>query len=215
MDLIVEWSRFLVVFGANGVGKTTLLKLLSTQAKPDAGEMYIGGTDTSKHSNKVRRSIGVVAHNDFLYDDLTCHENLVFYGRMYSLKDVPAKVEWSLGQVGLLDRRNHRVRTLSNGMQKRLSIARAILHEPSILFLDEPEAGLDHEAIEMLEGILADWKSDRRSVVMTTHNIEQGLSWGDQIAILSSGNIAFQADRSQVDADKIKDVYQRLLGMRV
>ena len=191
LELEVEWAQVLVVFGDNGVGKSTLLKLISTQAKPDAGEVYVNGASLKRQPDRVRRSVGVVAHHDFLYEDLTCAENLAFYGRLYGLKEISSRVEQGLSLVGLLHRRNHRMRTLSNGMQKRLSIARALLHEPSVLLLDEPEAGLDQEALGMLEGVLSDWKGLGRSAVLTTHNVEKGQLWGDRVAVMSRGQLAF------------------------
>ncbi len=213
LDLEVEWAQVLVVFGDNGAGKSTLLKLISTQAKPEAGEVYVNGASSKRQPDQVRRAVGVVAHSDFLYEDLTCVENLAFYGRLYALKDTSSKVEQGLSLVGLLDRRNHRVRTLSNGMQKRLSIARALLHEPSVLLLDEPEAGLDQEALGMLEGVLLDWKSRGRSAVVTTHSVDRGKRWGDRVAVLSRGQLAFpdQGLMSEMDAgetrrDSIGDV---------
>ena len=142
LGLSVGWGEFLVIFGANGVGKTTLLKILSTQARPDGGEVRVGGVERSECPSAIRRMIGVVAHRGLLYEDMTCEENLHFYGRMFGLRKMDLRVEEVLGLVGLEGRRRQRVRNLSNGMQKRLSIARAILHEPTILLLDEPEAGL-------------------------------------------------------------------------
>ncbi len=191
LDLVVEWGQVLVVFGDNGAGKSTLLKLISTQARPEAGEVYVNGASLKRQPDRVRRAVGVVAHSDFLYEDLTCAENLAFYGRLYGLKDNSSRVEQGLSLVGLLHRRNHRVRTLSNGMQKRLSIARALLHEPSVLLLDEPEAGLDQEALGMLEGVLSDRRSRGCSAVVTTHNVDKGQLWGDKVAVLSGGRLAF------------------------
>ncbi len=201
LDLEVGWGQVLVVFGDNGAGKSTLLKLISTQAKPDAGEVYVNGASSRRQPDLVRRAVGVVAHSDFLYEDLTCAENLTFYGRLYGLKDIPSKVEQGLSLVGLLDRRNHRVRTLSNGMQKRLSIARALVHEPSVLLLDEPEAGLDQEALAMLEGVLTDWKSRGRSAIVTTHNVDKGQLWGDKVAVLSGGQLALPDQGRTADTD--------------
>ncbi|MCE2466349.1 MAG: ATP-binding cassette domain-containing protein [Dehalococcoidia bacterium] len=131
----------------------------------------------------------MAAHLDFLYEDLSCAENRSYYVRLYGLKDISTRVEQGLSLVGLLDRRNHRVRTLSNGMQKRLSIARALLHEPLVLLLDEPEAGLDQEALGMLQGVLSNLKGLGRSAVMTTHNVEIGRLWGDRVAVLSGGQL--------------------------
>ena len=209
LDLTVGWGEFLVVFGANGVGKTTLLKVLSSQARADSGEVRVGGIDMKRDSASIRRLIGVVAHRGFLYEDMSCRENLSFFGRMYGLRNSQQRVGELLGLVGLGARGNQRVRTFSNGMQKRLSIARAIIHEPSVLLLDEPEAGLDQEALDILSALLETWKGDGRTVVMTTHNLEKGLAWGDRVAILSGGKIAFEESRRSLDVEGFRGTYRQ------
>lgn len=209
LSLNVKWGEFLVVFGANGVGKTTLLKVLSTQARPDDGSVLVAGLDTNRNSGRVRRRIGVVAHKAMLYEDMSCRENLVFYGRMFSLSDIPERVDRVLSLVGLESRVHHKVGTLSHGMQKRLAIARAILHEPVVLLLDEPEAGLDQEALGMLGQLLDEWKASGRSIIMTTHNVEQGLAWGDKAAILSGGKIAFEESRRTLDPAGFRGTYRQ------
>ena len=211
LDLEVGWGQFLVVFGANGVGKTTLLKVLSTQARPDEGEVWVGGIDRSRNAQALRRIIGVVPHRSLLYEDMTCHENLVFYGRMYGLRDLDVRAEEALEVMGLAGRSRHKVGALSNGMQKRLSIARAILHKPRILLLDEPEAGLDQEALEMLEELLAGWQQEGGTVLMTTHNLDQGLAWGERVAILSGGKIAFEESRRTLDVAGFRGTYRQYL----
>lgn len=211
LDLEVGWGQFLVVFGANGVGKTTLLKILSTQARPDEGEVWVGGIDRSCNAQALRRIIGVVPHRSLLYDDMTCHENLVFYGRMYGLRDPDIRAEEALAVMGLGGRSRHKLGALSHGMQKRLSIARAILHKPRILLLDEPEAGLDQEALEMLEALLAGWQQEGGTVLMTTHNLEQGLAWSGKVAILSGGKIAFQESRRTLDVAGFRGTYRQYL----
>ena len=212
LDLTVDWGEFLVVFGANGVGKTTLLKVLSTQARADAGEVWISGIERAHGASAIRRMIGVVAHRTFLYEDLTCRENLLFYGRLYALKDLEARVREALKLVGLGSRAHRRVGTLSHGMQKRLSIARAVLHAPPILLLDEPEAGLDQEALDMLGELLERWKSEGRTAVMTTHNLEHGLAWGDRVAILSDGKIAYEESRRSLDVADFIGTYRQYVG---
>ena len=209
LDLTVDWGEFLVIFGANGVGKTTLLKVLSTQARPDAGEVWIGGIDRQRHAGAVRWMVGVVAHGSMLYEDMTCQENLLFYGRMFGLKKPGPRVEEVLRLVGLEGRRNQKVGILSHGMLKRLSIARAVLHEPSILLLDEPEGGLDQEALETLGRLLENWKEEGRTVVMTTHNLEQGLAWGERVAILSGGKIVFEESRRVLDVAGFRGAYKQ------
>ena len=211
LDLTVNWGEFLVIFGSNGVGKTTLLKVLSAQAKPDGGDVWIGGINRSQDPKAVRRMIGVVAHSGFFYEDMTCLENLVFYGRMYGLKKPHDRAEELLHLVGLGSNGHDKVRILSHGMQKRLAIARAILHEPVLLLLDEPEAGLDQGALGMLGSLLDGWRGAGRTVVMTTHNLEQGLAWGDRVAIMAKGRIAFEGDRQQLDVAGFRDTYKQYL----
>ena len=212
LDLTVDWGEFLVIFGANGAGKTTLLKVLSTQARPDDGEVWIGGVERSRGAAGIRRMVGVIAHRTLLYEDMSCEENLIFYSRMFGLKNAQRRSEEVMRLVGLEGLKNHKVRTLSHGMQKRLSIARAVLHEPPVLLLDEPEAGLDQEAVEMLGGLLEGWKSEGRTVVMTTHNLEQGLVWGERVAILSEGKIAFEEARGSLDVAGFRGTYREHLG---
>ena len=211
LDLTVDWGEFLVIFGANGVGKTTLLKVLSTQARPDGGELWVGGMEVGRNPGAIRRMVGVVAHRSLLYEDMTCRENLLFYGRMFRLKQLQPRVEEVLRIVGLEGRQDHKVRVLSNGMQKRLSIARAILHDPLILLLDEPESGLDQEALDMLGGILEVWNRNGRTVAMTTHNLEQGLAWGERVAILSKGRIAYEESRRSLDVASFRGTYRQFL----
>ena len=208
LDLDVGWGEFLVIFGANGVGKTTLLKVLSTQARPDKGEVWVAGVERGTNPAAIRRMVGVVAHGSFLYEDMSCQENLLFYGRMFGLKNFHPRVEEVLRLVGLEHHMRQKVRTLSHGMQKRLSIARAVLHEPAILLLDEPEAGLDQEALEVVGGLLQGWKAEGRTVVMTTHNLEQGLAWGERVAILSQGKIAYEESRRSLDVAGFRGTYR-------
>ena len=124
-----------------------------------------------------------------LYGDLTCRENLQFYARLYGIRDAGGRIARVLEQAGLSDRANRRVRTLSHGMQKRLSMARAILHEPAVLLLDEPESGLDAESVAALGAFLRDWASAGRTALLTTHSAEVGLAWADRALTLAGGRI--------------------------
>ena len=195
LDLTLGWGEFLALYGANGSGKTTLLRVLAGQARPDAGAVSIAGHALGRRPRAARRQVGVVAHSGFLYDDLTCGENLTFYGRLYSVDNLKDRVEEALDRVGLSQRRDRRVRTLSHGMQKRLAIARAILHQPSLLLLDEPESGLDRGSVEALAELLRDWTASGRSVVMATHNADLGLAWGTRVAVLAKGKLDFEGAR--------------------
>ena len=195
LDLTLDWGELLVLFGPNGSGKTTLLRILSTQVRPDSGAVSIAGFDLKRQATQVRRCVGVVGHNTFLHGDLTCLENLVFYGRLFRLQDPRKKAMEMLAQVGLEHRAGHRVRTLSNGMQRRVSLARALLHDPRLLLLDEPEVGLDGPSVAMLGDLITRWTGSGRSVVMTTHNLELVKSWPGSLGHMTNGKVHIGEDR--------------------
>ncbi|MBI2865452.1 MAG: heme ABC exporter ATP-binding protein CcmA [Chloroflexi bacterium] len=206
-------GRFLGVFGPNGAGKTTLLKILSTLAKPSSGSIVVGGYDLSEDAVEVRRQIGLVSHQTLLYDDLTAEENLKFFGRMYDVPRLEARIKDVLTAVGLLHRRHDRVRTFSRGMQQRLAIARAILHDPPLLLLDEPDTGLDQQAGGILEALLLDTvagvPSGPRTVVMTTHNLERGFQMCDRLVFLVNGTVAHEADKGNLSFGDFRQIYSR------
>ena len=195
LDLTLDWGELLVLFGPNGSGKTTLLRILSTQVRPDSGAVSIAGFDLKRQATQVRRCVGVVGHNTFLHGDLTCLENLVFYGRLFRLQDPRKKAMEMLAQVGLEHRAGHRVRTLSNGMQRRVSLARALLHDPRLLLLDEPEVGLDGPSVAMLGDLITRWTGSGRSVVMTTHNLELVKSWPGSLGHMTNGKVRIGEDQ--------------------
>ena len=203
LDLSVPWGQTLVLFGANGAGKTTLLRILATHFRADHGAVAVAGYSLRTRPEEVRRRIGVVGHRSLLYDDLTCRENLIYYGRLYGLKNHKPRVDEVLEKVRLGSRADHRVRTLSNGMQKRAAIARAILHEPDVLLLDEPEAGLDRESVSILDTLLAEWTDSGRSVIMTTHDLDLGLSWGHRAGVLRGGKVSFPDAESNENGNKV------------
>ena len=192
VDLTVQWGELVALFGANGSGKTTLLRVLSTQARADEGRVLVGGFDLRRQANAVRRRVGMVGHNGFLYEDLSCRENLVFYGRLFGVDGLTSRVEAVLERVGLERWGNRRVRTLSHGMQKRLAIARAILHQPRVLLLDEPEGGLDRESVDMLRGVVEEWARAGGAVVMTTHNRALGREWAERVGVLDAGRLRME-----------------------
>ena len=131
----------------------------------------------------------MVAHQTFLYDDLTALENLVYYGRLFGLNDPEKKADEALSRLGMDRRSGQRLRNLSHGMQKRVAIARAIMHQPPILLLDEPESGLDRGSVELLKKLLQEWAASGRAVVMTTHDTELGFSWTGQLGLLAEGKL--------------------------
>lgn len=209
VDIRVKKGDHLTIFGPNGAGKTTLIKLLSTLAKPSGGSARVEGVDIGSDPVNVRRRLGVVTHSTFLYNDLTVFENLEFYGKMYRVPNLKLRIGEVISQVQLDARVHDRVGTLSHGMQKRAAIARAVLHNPSVLLLDEPESGLDPAAAMMMRGILEALDSGERTVVMTTHNIERGLELADQVAILHGGRVVYQESRKGIDTEIFREVYER------
>lgn len=208
LDLRLEAGEFMALVGPNGAGKTTLIRILTALSRPTAGRVLVNGLDLADNAAGVRRSLGLVSHHTLLYDDLTAGENLEFYGRMYDLPAPQARIAEVLEAVGLANRRDDPVRTLSRGMQQRLAIARAVLHDPPVLLLDEPDTGLDQQAIARLRELLATVGLSGRTVLMTTHNLERGLEMGDSVAILARGRIVYQAQRGALDPASFRQVYQ-------
>lgn len=207
LDLQIPWGQTLTVLGPNGSGKTTLIKTLATLAKPDAGEIRIAGMSPRRSGVRVRRAIGVVTHEPLLYDGLTGTENLRFFARMFALDRIEDRIRTVAEQMGLSDRLDARVGTLSHGMRRRFSIARALLHSPRVLIMDEPESGLDQQALSLLESLITDRTNPSRAILMTTHNFERGIALADHVAILSRGHIAYDG---APDATATRTAYLRL-----
>jgi len=222
VDLDVAEGEFLTLVGPNGAGKTTLIRILATLTRPTEGSVRVAGCDLAKQGNEVRRHIGLASHQTLLYEDLSAEENLRFYGRMYEVPELEERITALLQRVGLEHRRHDLVRTFSRGMQQRLSIARALLHDPAILLLDEPYTGLDQQAMEVLREVLAPPLSPpklggmkggarSRTVLMTTHDLEWGLELCDRAAILVNGRIVYQADKDELDVASFREAYSHYL----
>ncbi|MFQ6015057.1 MAG: heme ABC exporter ATP-binding protein CcmA [Anaerolineae bacterium] len=209
INLLVSEGQFLTIFGPNGAGKTTLLRVLATLSKPTSGTARLAGLDLGHGAVEIRRNIGLVSHQTFLYDDLTAAENLRFYGRMYNVPELESRVKELVNQVGLSHRLHDPVRTYSRGMQQRLAIARAIIHNPPILLLDEPYTGLDQQATGMLRGVLSDLAIQGRTVIMTTHNLEQGLALCHQVAILANGRLVYHEAKGNIAIERFAETYYR------
>ncbi len=199
VDLAVAPGECLALMGPNGAGKTTLLRILATLSKPTAGLVRVAGLPLPAAAGEVRRRLGVVAHHPLLYADLTAHENLEFYARLYGLTDYDQRIAAVLEQVGLAARRHDLVRTFSRGMQQRLAIGRALLHNPQVMMFDEPYTGLDPHASEMLDEVLAAARWAGRTTLLTTHDLARALALADRVAILARGVIVFNALCREVD----------------
>jgi heme exporter protein A len=208
LDFDVQKGEFVALLGPNGSGKTTLLRILASLSRPSMGEVSIAGHRLPEQAAAVRRVLGVVSHQPLLYGDLSADENLRFYGRMYDLPDLHGRITQVLSTVGLSARRHDLVRQFSRGMQQRLAIARAILHDPQILLFDEPHTGLDQEATAMLDGVLREVAAKRRTIVMTSHDLDRATHLATRVDILSNGVIAGSASGSGLAPDRLLDLYR-------
>ncbi len=208
LSLRVDWGEVLTVLGPNGSGKTTLIKILATLARPDEGAVRVAGADLSRTGKYARSITGVVTHEPLMYGEMTGYENLKFVARMFALDDVDDRIASVANRLGITSRLDQRASTLSHGLQKRFSIARALLHDPPVLLMDEPDSGLDQEALSMLDDVVEAKKKSSGAVIMTTHNLERGLVVGDSLAILSSGRIVYH-EPIDTDADLAREEYQR------
>jgi heme exporter protein A len=211
VDLQVSRGECLVIFGPNGAGKTTLLKVLSTLLKPSAGSVRINGIDIRDKPAQIRQNISLVSHQTFLYDNLTVYENLKFYGKMYGVADLEQRIRDVALWVQLESRLDDRAGTLSRGLQQRASMARAVLHDPSILFLDEPEVGLDPHAGAIIKDVLSDINTGSRTVVMATHDLVRGLELADRVIILDRGRVVYRESRHSFAVVDFQQVYDRCI----
>ena len=214
IDLKIKQGEHVAIFGPNGAGKTTLVKVLATIMNISSGKILIAGLNSRDNTEEIRRRIGVITHQTFLYGNLTASENLEFYGRMYDVPGRKERIQEMVDMVGMTPRLHDRVNTLSRGMQQRIAIARALLHRPSILLLDEPETGLDQQATSILWGILSA-EEDKRTIVLTTHSLERGLEICDRLLILNQGKIAYEGSGQTLNLADLKQTYQQYSGVGI
>jgi heme exporter protein A len=221
LDLRVMPGESCVVFGPNGAGKTTLIRILSSLSRPSGGTVNIGGLDLATHADGIRRYLGVVSHAPLVYDSLSAEENLRFFGGLYAIEHRDERIAFLLNRVGLYGRRQDLVRTYSRGMVQRLAIARAILHDPELLLLDEPDTGLDPQAAEMLHGLLAELSgrgnsssadTRRRTILTITHNLERGLAIADRMAMLVGGRIVYETGAANLSQADLRLLYDQHVG---
>ena len=199
VDLSLRQGDFLTIFGPNGAGKSSLLGMLGGGLRPTHGSVSICGEPVDFSEVDWRYRVGVLSHKGFLYEQLTAKENLQFYGQLFGLAELDARIARGLDQVGLTDRAGSRVGELSHGMRHRLSLARTLLHDPDVVLLDEPFTGLDPSATAVLRDVLQQLKDGSRTVVMVTHNLSEGLELATHITIQVSGRLAWQGVAAEVD----------------
>ncbi|HEU4400731.1 MAG TPA: ABC transporter ATP-binding protein [Candidatus Polarisedimenticolia bacterium] len=209
IDLEIPAGQFVLLLGPNGAGKSTLLRLFATLIRPTSGEVLIHGAPAAgEEAAGLRRRIGLLSHHTFLYDHLTGRENLLFYARLYGLPDPGRAARDALRAVGLEERSEDLVRTYSRGMQQRLAIARASLHAPDILLLDEPFTGLDREATDRLQDNLRRAREARRTCVMATHDFAAGVPLADRVVILRAGRVALDRAAAGLDAAAVETLFR-------
>lgn len=189
VDLSLHRGERMALMGANGAGKTTLLRILAALTRPGSGSVTINGLDIEHEAQQVRRLVGFVAHQPYLYDELSALENLLFFGKMYGVKDAQVRSKQLLKRVGLERRAGDRVGTFSRGMVQRLSLARALLHAPQLLLLDEPDTGLDQEGVQVVTALLDEHTQQGGTALFTTHQPERAYVLANNIIILHSGRI--------------------------
>jgi len=207
-------GAFLSIFGPNGAGKTTMLKVLSTLTNPSKGTARVMGLDVVADSVKLREQIGFISHNPLLYPDLTAEENLEFFADLYCIPDAPARIEELLTAVELEHRRLDDVRTFSRGMTQRLSIARALLARPDVIFLDEPYSGLDPHAMDILDSLISQVR-DQHTFVMISHDLAKGLELCSHALILAKGKVVLFEEKEAIDPEAFSTTYRETVGMGV
>jgi heme exporter protein A len=211
INLQVFPAEFVAIIGPNGAGKTTLLRILSTLMLPNHGEVSIAGHQLPEEASTIRHLVGVVFHQPLLYGELTAEENLKFYARLFVLENAETRIRSVLQQVGLASRSSDLVRTFSRGMQQRLSIGRAILHEPTVLLLDEPFTGLDPDACDMFEAFLRQVAAGGCSVLMTSHDLAGVENLASRFDILSGGRIVNSIQKCDLPEGGLSSAYQNAI----
>jgi len=194
---------YATLLGANGAGKTTLLRMLSTLTTPSRGELEIFGRNTRRQGMLIRAKIGLIGHQSMLYRDLSALENLIFFGRLHDLPEPGVRAMDLLEFVGLADRAHDAVKTFSRGMVQRVSIARALLHEPRLLLADEPFAGLDAPSADTVERLMAQLNGEGMAVILANHDVRQSLRLAERVIVLRKGRLALDAPADEVSAEEV------------
>ena len=207
-------GAFLSIFGPNGAGKTTLLRVLSTLARPTDGEASVAGIDLREEPDEARAHMGMISHQPMVYPDLTAQENLLLYARLYGVPDSEARVAELLDAVGLAHRRLDPVRTFSRGMVQRVAIARALVHDPDVVFLDEPYSGLDPHAVEIFDELIADVR-EGRTFVMVSHDLAKGFALCTHALVMARGRIVAFDEKGNLDFEAFSQLYHDTVGMGV
>lgn len=208
VDFSLAAGEFLTIFGPNGAGKTTMMRIIATLARPSSGSVRIFGQDVARADAGIRHRIGLVTHKSLLYASLSALENVAFFARMFGIDHAADRAREILVKMGLEHRIDDPLRTYSRGMEQRCAIARALVHDPDILLLDEPFSGLDPDAAERLQNLLASRDQTAGTVILTSHDLTRGAEIASRVAILARGRLVFDAPADQVAAGTMPDVYR-------
>jgi len=211
VDLALGEGEFLTIFGPNGAGKSSLLGMLGGALRPTRGSVAVRGMPLDPGEVAWRARIGMLSHRGFLYAQLTAAENLRFYGKLFGLEDLDERIPERLERVGLAARASSPVFALSHGMRQRLALARALLHDPDFVLLDEPFTGLDPSAAALLHRVLGELRDGRRTVVMVTHNLSEGLALATRVAIQVRGRFAWEGSAGSMDRAGFERHYHRVV----
>lgn len=204
--LSIEPGSTVALLGRNGAGKTTLLRIIAGLSKASEGSVRIQNADVRQQA--TRRRIGVLGHGISLYDELSATENLVVFAKLYGLKEPEKTALAWLDRTGLGRVRDGLVREFSRGMRQRLAVARAFMHEPEVLLLDEPFTALDDRAITVLQSLLADAHANGRTIILSTHQLREALEVATHVALIQRGQLAFSGERTQQMVDDTGWLYQ-------
>lgn len=214
VSIEVPEGAFLSIFGPNGAGKTTLVRTLATLSRATSGTALVAGFDAKEEPDKVREHIGLISHNPMLYPDLTAMENLMFTAQLYGVVNAEERVRELLRAVELDHRRFDVVRTFSRGMTQRLSIARALMNDPDVVFLDEPYAGLDPHAVDIFDGLIEQLR-DGRTFIMVSHDLQKGFDVCTHALVLARGRVVSYAPKEDIDFEQFRQLYRETVGMGV
>jgi heme exporter protein A len=206
IQLSIEPGSTVALLGRNGAGKTTLLRIIAGLSKASEGSVHIQGASVREQA--TRRRIGVLGHGISLYDELSATENLVLFAKLYGLEEPEKKPLAWLERTGLDRVRDGLVREFSRGMRQRLAVARAFMHEPEVLLLDEPFTALDDRAIAVLQSLLADAHAFGRTIILSTHQLREALELATHVALIQRGQLAFSGERTQQMVDDTGWLYQ-------
>jgi heme exporter protein A len=208
IDLSIKQGETVAILGPNGAGKSTLLKVLSTLIKPTTGQVMINGLNLKKNQLEIKKLFGYLPHSSLLYDQYSPLENLVFFGELYGVNNPEKRATELVKEVGLSFFLNEPVKNFSRGMIQRIAIARAIVHEPRILYLDEPHTGLDQGAIAILNNVIVSMKVKGTTTIMVTHDFKQAAEICDRILIMKNGKIVDDFKLKERNLDLLNDKYQ-------